>query len=216
MAERRWSANDPDGVLQFGVDVARMRDKLHHRPRRGNSIRELIGEKLGDDDYSRAVDMLFGGAGEIHSPARAKSAPRLRRKRQRRPRFGQELRARKADELFEIYPIYSTFRPKTANFTTKARRIGVSLCRMAQVWFHSDRLGTSRPKSRQRRQSASKYPTAPRATVGKYNASSRTTNCAPFLAAPRTNATLASLRCGMLTDRKCRAAEGRCRRSFAG
>ncbi len=121
MAERRWPANDPDGVLQFGVDVARMRDKLIIAPRRGNSIRELIGEKLGDDDYSRAVDMLFD--------ARAKYI----RLHERKPRlvydasgkegqrFGQELRARKADELFEIYPIYSTFRPKNCKLYDKKR-----------------------------------------------------------------------------------------------
>jgi hypothetical protein len=120
-AERRWPANEPDGILQFGVDVARIRDKYIIAPRRGNSIRELIGEKLGDDDYSRAVDMLFD--------ARAKYI----RLHERKPRlvydasgkegqrFGQELRARKAEDHFEVYAVYSTFAPKNRKLYDKRR-----------------------------------------------------------------------------------------------
>lgn len=121
MAERRWPANDPDGVLQFGVDVARMRDKLIIAPRRGNSIRELIGEKLGDDDYSRAVDMLFEARAKYIRPHERKPRLVYDASGKEGQRFGQELRARKADELFEIYPIYSTFRPKNCKLYDKKR-----------------------------------------------------------------------------------------------
>jgi len=121
MAERRWPANDPDGVLQFGVDVARMRDKLIIAPRRGNSIRELIGEKLGDDDYSRAVDMLLEARAKYIRPHERNPRLVYDASGKEGQRFGQELRARKADELFDVYPIYSTFRPKNCKLYDKKR-----------------------------------------------------------------------------------------------
>lgn len=120
-AERRWSANEPDGILQFGVDVARVRDKLIIAPRRGNSIRELVGGVLGDDDYSGAVDLLLETRARYIRPHERKPRLVYDASGKEGQRFGKELAARKADELFDIYPIYSTFKPRNHKLYDKKR-----------------------------------------------------------------------------------------------
>jgi hypothetical protein len=120
-AESRWPANDPDGILQFGVDVARARDKFVIAPRRGNSIRELIAEVLGDDDYSRAVDMLFEARAKYIKPHERKPRLVYDASGKEGKRFRLELEARKAEALFELYPIYSTFKPRQCDLYDKKR-----------------------------------------------------------------------------------------------
>lgn len=120
-AERRWPPIEPDGLLQFGVDVARVRDEFVIAPRRGNSIRDIIAQVLGDDDYARAVEILL----EV--------GKRYRRPHERKPRlvydasgpeghkFGQELRAQKTDDFFDIYPIQMGHPPRKRNLFDKRR-----------------------------------------------------------------------------------------------
>jgi hypothetical protein len=105
-AEKRWTPNvDGTGILQLGVDVARMRDKLAIAVRRGNTIVELFAEALGQDDHVRGVELVLE-YGRKH-----------RRPHERKPRlvydqtgpegqaFRKELGAQKADEVFDIFPI---------------------------------------------------------------------------------------------------------------
>lgn len=105
-AEKRWtSAIDGEGVLQFGVDVARRKDKLAIAVRRGNKIVEIFAEALGQDDHVRGVELVV------------EYSKKYRRPHERKPRlvydqtgpegnaFGKELRTQKADEHFDIYPI---------------------------------------------------------------------------------------------------------------
>lgn len=120
-AERRWPANDPDGILQLGVDVARMRDKFVIAVRRGNSIRELVAEVLGDDDYSRAVDMLFDTSARYRKPHERKPRLVYDASGKEGQRFGKELEARKATDHFDVFPIYSTFRPRNHKLYDKKR-----------------------------------------------------------------------------------------------
>jgi hypothetical protein len=105
-AERRWTNTiDGQGVLQFGVDVARMRDKLAIAVRRGNKILEIFAEALGQDDHVRGVELVI------------EYGKKYRRPHERKPRlvydqtgpegnaFGKELRAQKASDHFDIYPV---------------------------------------------------------------------------------------------------------------
>jgi hypothetical protein len=105
-AEKRWTPSlDGEGVLQFGVDVARMRDKLAIAVRRGNKIVEIFAEALGQDDHVRGVEIVI------------EYGKKYRRPHERKPRlvydvtgpegksFRRELQAQKADEHFEIHSI---------------------------------------------------------------------------------------------------------------
>ena len=103
-AEQRWAPTS-EGLLQLGVDVARMRDKLTIAVRRGNTIVELYGEVLGQPDHTRGVEIVI------------EFGKRHRKPHERKPRlvfdgsglegenFAKELRAQKADEHFDIYRI---------------------------------------------------------------------------------------------------------------
>jgi hypothetical protein len=94
-AEDRWTTeDDQNGVLQFGVDVARRRDPLVIAKRRGRKLGIIFAEALGEDDHSRGVTILIDFVVEH------------RRKHERPPRvifdetgpegqrFGKELRHR--------------------------------------------------------------------------------------------------------------------------
>lgn len=120
-AEQRWPIEEPAGILQFGVDVARVRDKFVIAPRRGNSIRELIAEVLGEDDYARAVDMLFEASAKYRRPHERKPRLVYDASGKEGQRFRKELDARKASDHFDVYPIYSTFKPKNCKLYDKKR-----------------------------------------------------------------------------------------------
>jgi hypothetical protein len=120
-AEQRWSPDEPNGILQFGVDVARVRDKFVIVPRRGNSIREYIEEVLGDDDYGRAVQMLFDARTKYIRPHERNPRLVYDASGKEGKRFRQELEARNASDLFDIYPIYSTFKPRDCELYDKKR-----------------------------------------------------------------------------------------------
>lgn len=119
-AEQRWNAGiGGDGVLQIGVDVARMRDALTIAPRRGRRILELFAEALKQDDHVMGAKLV------------ADTAKRLRRPGEDRPRvvfdksgkegqdFGRELE-RYADEI-EIIGIVATFPPRDRKRFDKIR-----------------------------------------------------------------------------------------------
>jgi len=60
-AEHRWTPEDDEqGVLQIGVDVARMRDPLAIAARRGKKIFHLHEEVLGESDHARGVELVTG------------------------------------------------------------------------------------------------------------------------------------------------------------
>lgn len=120
-AEKRWPVHAPDGVLQLGVDVARVRDKFVIAVRRGNSIRELIAEVLGDDDYARAVDILLEVSARYRKPHERKPRLVYDASGKEGQRFGQELRTRKAENDFDVFPIYSTFKPRNHRLYDKKR-----------------------------------------------------------------------------------------------
>lgn len=119
-AEQRWSKIEPDGILQFGVDPARY-DKFAIAVRRGNSIRELTAEVLGGDDYARGVDLLMEARARYIKPHERKPRLVYDASGKEGKRFREELNARNAGELFDLYPIFSTFRPSEWKLYDKKR-----------------------------------------------------------------------------------------------
>jgi hypothetical protein len=111
-AEARWGHDEATGLLQIGVDVARMRDKLAICVRRGIKMLELYAEALGEDDHARGVALTLD------------YCKKHRRPHERKPRlvfdasglegasFAKELRAQRAEEHVELYPIQMSHRPR--------------------------------------------------------------------------------------------------------
>jgi hypothetical protein len=120
-AEARWTPNGGEGILQFGVDVARMRDKLAIAARRGNTIIDIFAEALGQDDHVRGVEIVLEH-GRKH-----------RRPHERKPRlvydqtgpegqaFRKELMAQKADEFFDITAVQMGDPPRNRTEFDKRR-----------------------------------------------------------------------------------------------
>jgi hypothetical protein len=120
-AEARWTPNGGEGILQLGVDVARMRDKLAIAVRRGNVIVEIFAEALGQDDHVRGVEIVLE-YGRKH-----------RRPHERKPRlvydqtgpegqaFRKELLAQKADEFFDITAVQMGDPPRNRSEFDKRR-----------------------------------------------------------------------------------------------
>ena len=195
MAERRWTANDPNGVLQFGVDVARMRDKLIIAPRRGNSIRELIGEKLGDDDYSRAVDILLEARAKYIRPHERNPRLVYDASGKEGQRFGQELRAEKRRTFRDISDIFNVPAKNCKLYDKKRDELA---CHFAE-WLKFGSIPTDSEL-----EAEIEATTAKRVEVSYGSAGNRwevqrvITNdeLRPILGRSPTNATLASLRWG--------------------
>ena len=121
VAEKRWNPHDATGLLQLGVDVARARDRLAIASRRGQTILEIVAEALHQDDHRLGVEKVL----EI--------GRKWRKPHERPPRlvydasgpegaaFGKELRAQKADEFFEIYPVQMAHPPRNRKLYDKRR-----------------------------------------------------------------------------------------------
>jgi hypothetical protein len=121
-AEKRWTPSvETNGVLQLGVDVARMRDKLAIAVRRGNKIVELFAEVLNQKDHVRGVEIVL------------EYGTKYRGKHERKPRlvfdesgpegqaFHKELLAQKANEVFDIYPVQMGAPPRNRKRFDKRR-----------------------------------------------------------------------------------------------
>lgn len=120
-AERRWAPENDGGVLQLGVDVARARDRLAIAVRRGLVIVEIFAEILGQDDHARGVELVL------------EHGQKWRKPRERKPRlvydasgpegaaFGKELRAQRAADFFEVYPVQMGSPPRNRRLYDKRR-----------------------------------------------------------------------------------------------
>jgi hypothetical protein len=121
-AEKRWTpAVDGEGVLQLGVDVARMRDRLAIAVRRGNTIVEIFAEALGQEDHVRGVEIVI------------EYGKKYRRPHERKPRlvydvtgpegksFRRELQAQNAAEHFDIHSVEMGNPPKNRGEFDKCR-----------------------------------------------------------------------------------------------
>jgi hypothetical protein len=120
-AEARWTPHGGEGILQLGVDVARMRDRLAIAVRRGNTILEIFAEALGQDDHVRGVELVLEHGRRHH------------RRHERKPRlvydqtgpegqaFRKELLAQKADEFFDITAVQMGDPPRNRQEFDKRR-----------------------------------------------------------------------------------------------
>jgi hypothetical protein len=121
-AEKRWTPDtDGEGILQLGVDVARMRDKLAIAVRRGNTIVEIFAEALGQEDHVRGVELVI------------EYGKKYRRPHERKPRlvydvtgpegkaFRRELQAQNAAAHFDIYSVEMGDRPRNIKEFDKKR-----------------------------------------------------------------------------------------------
>lgn len=121
-AEKRWtSAIDGTGILQIGVDVARMRDKLAIAIRRGNKIVELFAEALGEEDHSRGVALALSFAKKYRRPGEDKPRFVYDASGIEGDKFTKELAAQYASNDVELYPVQMTFKPRNTKLYRQRR-----------------------------------------------------------------------------------------------
>jgi hypothetical protein len=121
-AERRWDPSaEGEGILQLGVDVARMRDKLAIAVRRGNKIVEIFAEALGQDDHVRGVEIVLQHGRKYRRPHERKPRLVFDESGPEGQKFHKELRAQGAGEFFDIYPIQMAHPPRNRKLYDKRR-----------------------------------------------------------------------------------------------
>lgn len=119
-AEARWSPN-ATGLLQIGVDVARARDKLAICDRRGTTMLELFAEALHEDDHRRGVELVIEHGKRHRKPHECKPRLVYDASGLEGAAFTKELKAQRAEEHFDIYPVQMSHPPRNRKLYDKRR-----------------------------------------------------------------------------------------------
>lgn len=120
-AEERWKLGEATGLLQIGVDVARARDRLAICVRRGSTMLDLFAEALHEDDHARGVALVLDYAQKHRKRHECKPRLVFDASGLEGSAFAKELRAQRAEDQVELYPVQMAHPPRNRKLFDKRR-----------------------------------------------------------------------------------------------